>query len=126
MTLDKPARLPMRTATQVSNYLTKVQTYEAGSPVTNKIILGGPYAWDTYTGTDRPSDDVTVDGHAGFRERGHLVGQGEVTQLALIQQQPRLFAMDGQDKLRISLPLPDVASRLRTARDLLQQLRPAA
>ena len=62
------ARLPMRTATQVSNYLTKVQTYEAGSPVTNKIILGGPYAWDTYTGTDRPSDDVTVDGHAGFRE----------------------------------------------------------
>ena len=61
------ARLPMRTATQVSNYLTKVQTYESGSPVTNKIILGGPYAWDTYTGTDRPSDDVTIDGHADFR-----------------------------------------------------------
>ena len=61
------ARLPMRTAAQVTNYLNKVMTYEAGSPVTNKIILGGPYAWDTYTGTDRPSDDVTVDGHAGFR-----------------------------------------------------------
>ena len=61
------ARLPMRTAAQVTNYLFKVQTYEAGSPVTNKIILGGPYAWDTYTGTGRPSDDVTIDGHAGFR-----------------------------------------------------------
>ena len=61
------ARLPMRTAAQVTNYLYKVQTYEAGSPVTNKIILGGPEAWSTYTGTDRPSDDVTIDGHAGFR-----------------------------------------------------------
>jgi transcription-repair coupling factor (superfamily II helicase) len=46
--------------------------------------------------------------------------------IKLIQQQPRVFAMDGQDKLRLSLPLPDVAARLRTARDLLQQLRPAA
>ena len=61
------ARLPMRTAAQVTNYLNKVETYEAGSPVTNKIILGGPEAWSTYTGTDRPSDDVTIDGHAGFR-----------------------------------------------------------
>ena len=61
------ARLPMRTASQVTNYLNKVMAYESGSPATNKIILGGPYAWDTYTGTDRPSDDVTGDGHAGFR-----------------------------------------------------------
>ena len=61
------ARLPMRTAAQVTNYLNKVETYEAGSPVTNKIILGGPEAWSTYTGSDRPSDDVTIDGHAGFR-----------------------------------------------------------
>ncbi|HAL92299.1 MAG TPA: hypothetical protein DCM68_04655, partial [Verrucomicrobia bacterium] len=60
------ARLPMRTAAQVTNYLNKVMAYESGSPVTNKIILGGPSAWDTYTGTDRPSDDVTIDGHAGF------------------------------------------------------------
>ncbi|HOO21749.1 MAG TPA: C25 family cysteine peptidase, partial [Kiritimatiellia bacterium] len=60
-------RLPMRTATQVTNYLNKVMTYEAGWNVTNKIMLGGPYAWDTWTGTARPSDDVTGDGHAGFR-----------------------------------------------------------
>jgi len=46
--------------------------------------------------------------------------------IGMIQQQPRLFAMDGQDKLRIKLELPDAASRLRTARDLMQQLRPAA
>ena len=60
-------RLPIRTAAQATNYLAKVVAYESGMPVTNKIILGGPYAWDTYTGTGRPSDDVTGDGHAGFR-----------------------------------------------------------
>ena len=59
-------RIPVRTATQATNYLNKVMTYEAGSPVTNKIILGGPEAWDTYSGTGRPSDTM-VDGHAGFR-----------------------------------------------------------
>ena len=61
------ARLPVRTAAQTSNYLGKVAAYEAGKPVTNKIILGGPYAWNTYTGNSRPSDDVAGDGHAGFR-----------------------------------------------------------
>lgn len=60
-------RLPVRTVAQVTNYLNKVQTYEAGWSVTNKLMLGGPYAWDTWTGTARPSDDVTGDGHAGFR-----------------------------------------------------------
>ena len=65
------ARLPMRTAANVTNYLNRVMTYESGSPVTNKIILGGPYAWDTYTLTDRPSDDVTIDGHVGFRDATH-------------------------------------------------------
>ncbi|GEM_PF-521603 len=61
------ARLPVRTTANVTSYLGRVQTYEAGWSVTNKIMLGGPYAWDTYTGTSRPSDDVTIDGHAGFR-----------------------------------------------------------
>mgnify|MGYP001765156362 CR=1 FL=1 len=61
-------RLPMRTTANVTTYLAKVVAFESGSPVTNKIILGGPYAWDTYSGTDRPSDDVTIDGHAGFRD----------------------------------------------------------
>ncbi len=60
-------RLPFRTTAQVTNYLNKVIAYEAGWSVTNKIMLGGPYAWDTWTGNSRPSDDVTIDGHAGFR-----------------------------------------------------------
>ncbi|HPT17058.1 MAG TPA: C25 family cysteine peptidase, partial [Kiritimatiellia bacterium] len=61
------ARLPMRTAAQVTNYLNRVVAYEAGTPATNKIMLGGPSAWLITSGTNRPSDDVTGDGHAGFR-----------------------------------------------------------
>jgi transcription-repair coupling factor (superfamily II helicase) len=44
--------------------------------------------------------------------------------IRLIQTQPRVFMMDGQDKLRLKLELPDVASRMRTARDLLAALGP--
>jgi transcription-repair coupling factor (superfamily II helicase) len=40
--------------------------------------------------------------------------------IKLIQSQPRVFAMEGPDKLK--LELPDASSRLRTARDLLQSL----
>lgn len=61
------ARLPMRTAAQVTNYLNRVVAYEAGTPATNKIVMGGPLAWLITSGTNRPSDDVTGDGHAGFR-----------------------------------------------------------
>ena len=62
------ARIPMRTEAQVTNYVNKVMAYDAdGSRYVGKIILGGPEAWDTYSGTSRPSDDVTIDGHAGFR-----------------------------------------------------------
>lgn len=60
-------RLPMRTAVQVTNYLNKVVAYESGFPVANKVILSGAKAWDTYSGSDRPTDDVTIDGHPGFR-----------------------------------------------------------
>lgn len=62
------ARIPMRTAAQVTNYVNKVIAYDADSSrLADKIILGGPEAWSTYSGTARPSDDVTIDGHAGFR-----------------------------------------------------------
>jgi transcription-repair coupling factor (superfamily II helicase) len=44
--------------------------------------------------------------------------------IRMIQQQPRIFAMDGQDRLKIRLDLPDVGSRLRTANDLLTALGP--
>lgn len=65
-------RIPVRTAAQLSGYLEKVEAYEADLTHTrNSIILGGPYAWNTYTGNARPSDDVTGDGHAGFRASNH-------------------------------------------------------
>ena len=65
-------RIPVRTAAQLNGYLNKVRTFEADlTKSRNSIILGGPYAWDTYTGNNRPSDDVTGDGHAGFRASNH-------------------------------------------------------
>jgi transcription-repair coupling factor (superfamily II helicase) len=42
--------------------------------------------------------------------------------IRLIQSQPRVYAMDGPDKLKIRMELPDAASRLRTARGLLAVL----
>jgi transcription-repair coupling factor (superfamily II helicase) len=43
--------------------------------------------------------------------------------IRLIQSQPKVYAMDGPDKLRLRMPLPDAASRLRTARGLMALLR---
>ena len=45
-----------------------------------------------------------------------------MTILRLIQQQPRVYRLDGQDKLRITMELPGAAERLRAAEDLLQSL----
>ena len=42
--------------------------------------------------------------------------------IRLIQSQPKVYAMDGPDKLRLKLELPDAGSRLRTARGLLALL----
>ena len=42
--------------------------------------------------------------------------------IQLIQKQPKLYAMDGPDKLRIKLPLPEAADRLNAARGLMAQL----
>ena len=65
-------RIPVRTASQLSGYIAKVQTFEADLTHTrNSIIMGGPSAWNTYKGDNRPSDDVTGDGHAGFRAGNH-------------------------------------------------------
>ncbi len=60
-------RLPMRTVAHVSNYVARLIAYEAGAPPTNRLLLGGTKAWYTYSGTQRPSDNVTGDGHPGFR-----------------------------------------------------------
>ncbi len=42
--------------------------------------------------------------------------------IRLVQGQPRHYAMEGTDRLRIKLELPDAASRVRTARGLLALL----
>ena len=44
--------------------------------------------------------------------------------IQLIQGQPQLYPMDGPDKLRLKLELPDAAARLQAARGLLSVLAP--
>ena len=46
--------------------------------------------------------------------------------IRLIQDQPKHYVMDGPDKLRIKLDLPDAATRLQAARGLFATLRPNA
>ena len=66
-------RIPVRTAAQATDYINKLIAFESAPPtnLSKKIILGGMLAWDTYTGTSRPSDDVTADGHRAFRDTAH-------------------------------------------------------
>jgi transcription-repair coupling factor (superfamily II helicase) len=45
-----------------------------------------------------------------------------LTVIRLIQSQPRVYALDGQDKLKFKMPLEGAAERLRAANDLLAAL----
>jgi transcription-repair coupling factor (superfamily II helicase) len=45
-----------------------------------------------------------------------------LTVIKLIQSQPRVYALDGQDKLKVKLELPGAAERLRAAQELLTAL----
>ncbi|CTP90031.1 transcription-repair coupling factor [Xanthomonas graminis] len=47
-----------------------------------------------------------------------------MTIIQMIQKQPRLYAMDGPDKLKLKLPLPEAADRFNAARGLLAALSP--
>ncbi|MET1023068.1 MAG: transcription-repair coupling factor [Pseudoxanthomonas sp.] len=49
-----------------------------------------------------------------------------MTVIQMIQKQPRIYVMDGPDKLKIKLPLPDPADRFNAAKGLLAALAPAA
>jgi len=49
-----------------------------------------------------------------------------MTVIQMIQKQPRIYVMDGPDKLRIKLPLPEPADRFNAAKGLLAALAPAA
>lgn len=67
-------RIPIRTTEQLNGYINKLVAFEASitSHTRNSIIMGGPAAWSTYSGNDRPTDDVTGDGHPGFRDEKHI------------------------------------------------------
>ena len=72
-------RIPIRNATQLNGYLAKVRAFEADlSHTRNSIIMGGPAAWCRYYGNKRPSDDVTGDGHSGFRTNHDYVSDSEM------------------------------------------------
>ena len=45
--------------------------------------------------------------------------------IQMIQKQPKLYAMEGPDKLKIKLPLPEAADRFNAARGLLTALTKA-
>jgi transcription-repair coupling factor (superfamily II helicase) len=45
-----------------------------------------------------------------------------MTVIRLIQSQPRVYALDGQDKLKFKMELAGAAERLRAANDLLATL----
>ncbi|AKK68275.1 transcription-repair coupling factor [Xanthomonas translucens] len=47
-----------------------------------------------------------------------------MTIIQMIQKQPKLYAMDGPDKLKVKLPLPEAADRFNAARGLLAALSP--
>ncbi|MGA7438356.1 MAG: transcription-repair coupling factor, partial [Luteibacter sp.] len=58
-------------------------------------------------------------GRITFRDKPDI---DPVALIRLIQQQPRVFKMDGQDKLRVIMELPGSAERIRTAQDFLVSL----
>jgi transcription-repair coupling factor (superfamily II helicase) len=61
--------------------------------------------------------------------RVHFVEKPNVDPMAiirLIQGQPKLYRMEGPDKLRMTLDLPDAQARVLAARGILTALQPAA
>jgi transcription-repair coupling factor (superfamily II helicase) len=61
--------------------------------------------------------------------RVHFVEKPNVDPMAiirLIQGQPKLYKMEGPDKLRMTLDLPDASSRVLAAKGILTALQPAA
>jgi transcription-repair coupling factor (superfamily II helicase) len=55
-------------------------------------------------------------GRIVFREKPEV---DPMTIIKLIQSLPRVYKLDGQDKLKITLDLPGAAERLRSAQEVL-------
>ena len=73
----------------------------------------------------RKLDIGASNGRITFRDKPDI---DPMALIRLIQGQPRVYKLDGQDKLRITLDLPGAAERIRAAQDVLVQLgarRPA-
>ncbi len=58
-------------------------------------------------------------GRIVFREKPEV---DPLAIIKLIQQLPRVYKLDGQDKLRITLDLPGATERIRSAKEILQLL----
>ena len=58
-------------------------------------------------------------GRIVFREKPEV---DPLAIIKLIQTQPRVYKLDGQDKLRVILDLPGASERIRSAQDVLVQL----
>jgi transcription-repair coupling factor (superfamily II helicase) len=67
----------------------------------------------------RKLDLGAAGGRITFRARPDV---DPATIIRLIQQKPRVYRLDGQDKLRIAMELPESTDRLRTAGELLDTL----
>jgi transcription-repair coupling factor (superfamily II helicase) len=67
----------------------------------------------------RKLDLAEKGGRAIFRAKPNV---DPMSIIRLIQGQPQTYALDGPDKLKIRMELPDAASRLRTARGLFALL----
>jgi len=67
----------------------------------------------------RKLDLGAAGGRVTFQPRPEI---DPATIIRLIQRQPRVFKLDGQDKLRIAMELPQAADRLRAADELLGTL----
>lgn len=65
-------RIPVRTAGQATDYINKLIAYDTNPPmdIAKKFIMGGKQLWNTYTGSNRPSDKV-YDGHMQFQDDNH-------------------------------------------------------
>jgi len=68
----------------------------------------------------RKLDLGAAGGRIQFTEKPHV---DPMSVIRLIQGQPRHYQMDGPDKLRIKLELPDAIARLQAARGLLATLK---
>jgi len=67
----------------------------------------------------RKLDLGAAGGRIVFHEKPEI---DPATIIRLIQTRPRIYKLDGQDKLRITLELPESADRLRAAGELLETL----